>query len=72
MPRTDVAKAGGWRDTATLERCYQQTDEATQMQVFLGAPKLYSEGVLPDEVTPNATPLSVENSQAEDAQREAG
>ena len=72
MPRTDVAKAGGWRDTATLERCYQQADEATQMQVFLEAPKLYSEGVLPDEVTPNATPVSDGRDEGDVPQRQAG
>ena len=72
MPRVDVAKAGGWRDVATLERCYQQADEATQMHVFLEAPKLHSQGMVVGEVTPNATPLSVESGQVEPTQREAG
>ncbi len=44
MPIGDVAAAGGWRDTQTLLRCYQQSDEATLNRVFLEAPKLRSRG----------------------------
>jgi hypothetical protein len=29
----DVAEAGGWLDTRSLEECYQQADEATLLQV---------------------------------------
>lgn len=32
----DVAEAGGWQDTATLVRCYQQPDMATLVEVVLG------------------------------------
>lgn len=28
LPVKDVAEAGGWLDTRSLEQCYQQTDEA--------------------------------------------
>ena len=33
LPDTDVAAAGGWRDTATLRLSYQQTDPATVLKV---------------------------------------
>jgi hypothetical protein len=36
-PVIDVAAAGGWKSTATLQRCYQQPDEATMLSVGLGA-----------------------------------
>ena len=29
LPDVDVAKAGGWRDLATMKRSYQQPDPAT-------------------------------------------
>jgi integrase len=32
----DVAYAGGWKDTTTLLKCYQQPDEETVEQVVLG------------------------------------
>ena len=72
MPRVDVAKAGGWKDVATLESCYQQADEATQLQVFLEAPKLCSQGVQFSEVPPNATPAGGEHDRGERSQRQAG
>jgi integrase len=28
VPDVDVAKAGGWKDTATMKRCYQHSDSA--------------------------------------------
>ena len=31
----DVAAAGGWSDTTSLKRCYQQADEASILQVVL-------------------------------------
>ncbi len=31
----DVAAAGGWTDTATLERCYQHADPHTLEEVVL-------------------------------------
>lgn len=50
------AQAGGWKDTATLLRSYQQADEATVTQVVLTAPKLTATGVQAVEVTPIALP----------------
>ena len=44
MPLKDVAAAGGWRDTATLLKSYQQVDDETVVRVVLEAPKLYAEG----------------------------
>jgi hypothetical protein len=35
LPLGDVAAAGGWRDTETLRRSYQVTDEATIRNVAL-------------------------------------
>ena len=32
LPLKDVAEAGGWLDTRSLEQCYQQADEATLLQ----------------------------------------
>ena len=40
LPVKDVAEAGGWLDTRSLEQCYQQTDEATLLQVVSEPPKL--------------------------------
>jgi len=34
LPLKAVADAGGWKDTATLLTCYQQTDEATLLAVM--------------------------------------
>lgn len=34
LPVTDVAAAGGWKDVATLIRCYQQPDDATLLRVM--------------------------------------
>jgi integrase len=57
LPVKDVATAGGWSDTKTLLRSYQQADEATVTRVVLSAPKLTrrGSGVKP---TPLLTPLS--------------
>jgi hypothetical protein len=30
----DVREAGGWKDVATLQTCYQQADEATVIAVM--------------------------------------
>jgi len=35
LPATDVAEAGGWAGTETLERVYQQADQETMLQVVL-------------------------------------
>jgi 2-polyprenyl-6-methoxyphenol hydroxylase-like FAD-dependent oxidoreductase len=34
MPLTDVAAAGGWKDTETLLTCYQLPDRDTQLAVM--------------------------------------
>lgn len=44
LPVKDVAAAGGWSDTETLLRSYQQADEATVRRVVLSAPKLTERG----------------------------
>lgn len=56
LPLKDVAAAGGWSDTATLLRSYQQSDEATLTHVVLEAPKLTASGSGAAEVTPLVTP----------------
>jgi hypothetical protein len=33
LPDVDVARAGGWRDLATMKRSYQQADAATVLKV---------------------------------------
>ncbi len=45
MPVTDVAAAGGWKETRTLLVSYVQPDAATLLQVVLEAPKLCGDGV---------------------------
>ena len=35
-----VAAAGGWKSTATIQRCYQQPDEGTMLSVVLGGAEL--------------------------------
>lgn len=40
LPHVDVAAAGGWAGVETLQRCYQQADERTMLQVVLGAREL--------------------------------
>jgi integrase len=40
MSPADVARAGGWSTTVTLQRCYQQPDEETMLRVVLGAGEL--------------------------------
>ena len=39
-PDVDVAAAGGWKETSSLKRCYQQADEATMLDVVLGRGEL--------------------------------
>jgi integrase len=38
LPDVDVARAGGWRDLATMKRSYQQADAATVLKVVENAP----------------------------------
>jgi integrase-like protein len=40
LPVADVALAGGWESTETLQRCYQQPDPATILAVVLGGAEL--------------------------------
>ncbi len=40
LSTADVAQAGGWSNVATLQRCYQQPDDATMLEVVLGAGEL--------------------------------
>jgi hypothetical protein len=40
LPVADVAAAGGWESTVTLQRCYQQPDPATILAVVLGGAEL--------------------------------
>jgi hypothetical protein len=57
MPLKDVAAAGGWRDTTTLLKSYQQVDDETLVQVVLEAPKLYANGAEGErKVAPFPTP----------------
>lgn len=44
MSAQDVAYAGGWKDTATLERVYQQADPETTERVVLGGRDLRTAG----------------------------
>ena len=36
----DVAAAGGWKELECLLQCYQQTDEATMLEVVSSGGKL--------------------------------
>ena len=40
MPDVDVAAAGGWKETTSLKRAYQQADQDTTLKVVMGAGKL--------------------------------
>jgi integrase len=40
LPVADVAQAGGWESTETLQRCYQQPDPATILAVVLSGAEL--------------------------------
>jgi integrase len=55
MPLKDVARAGGWKDTRTLE-LYQQVDEETLRRVVCAAPKLTSRGLEKQEILPQKLP----------------
>ncbi len=64
MPLKDVAAAGGWKDTTTLLKSYQQVDDETLLQVVLAAPKLYANGTEGErKVTPLPTPPEPEGEQ---------
>ncbi len=72
MPVKDVAAAGGWSDTATLLKSYQQSDEATLTQVVLEAPKLRANGAGGTEVTPLLTPPHPVTQAGDKTQRQTG
>ena len=40
LPDVDVAMAGGWKETTSLKRAYQQADQATMLSVVLEAKEL--------------------------------
>jgi hypothetical protein len=40
QPAPDVAAAGGWKDVATMIRCYQQADDATLLEVMSHSKKI--------------------------------
>lgn len=40
LPDVDVAASGGWKNAITLKQAYQQADQATLLQVVLGAGEL--------------------------------
>ncbi len=40
LPDVDVAAAGGWKETTSLKRAYQQADQDTMLEVVMGAGKL--------------------------------
>jgi len=40
LPDVDVAAAGGWKETTSLKRAYQQADPETMLSVVLGAGEL--------------------------------
>lgn len=40
LPDVDVAAAGGWKETTSLKRAYQQADSETMLKVVLGAGEL--------------------------------
>jgi hypothetical protein len=40
LPDVDVAAAGGWKETTSLKRAYQQIDQETMLSVVLGAGEL--------------------------------
>ena len=40
LPDTDVAAAGGWKNTVSLKAAYQQADEATMLKVVPEAGEL--------------------------------
>lgn len=41
LPITDVAAAGGWKDTETLLTCYQQADTQTLLAVMAEERKVH-------------------------------
>ena len=46
LPVTDVALAGGWKDTSTLLTCYTQPDDATLLEVLNEPRKVHESGVM--------------------------
>jgi hypothetical protein len=40
LPAADVAAAGGWKDLATMIRCYQFPDDATLLEVMPHSKKI--------------------------------
>jgi hypothetical protein len=44
-PLKDVAETGGWKDTQTLLRCYQQPDSETLFAVMSETRKVREQGI---------------------------
>jgi hypothetical protein len=65
LPLKDVAEAGGWLDTRSLELCYQQADEVTLFQVVSEPRKLR-------ETIPETIPPVAESTTARQRQNVAG
>lgn len=57
LPDVDTAKAGGWRDRATIRRSYQQADPATTYKVVENAPASPTSDT-GDSRAPVTTPLT--------------
>ena len=53
LPLKDVAEAGGWLDTRSLENCYQQVDEETLLRVVSEPRKLRE--TIPQTIPPSRT-----------------
>jgi len=47
LPAADVAAAGGWRDAATMIRCYQMPDDATLLEVMSHSKKIVERAKVP-------------------------
>ena len=45
LPITDVAAAGGWKDTETLLTCYQQADMQTLLAVMAEERKVHEQHI---------------------------
>lgn len=45
IPLRDLARPGGWKDPATILKCYQKPDEATQRAALAQRPTLRASGL---------------------------
>ena len=63
LPDVDVAKAGGWRDLATMKRSYQQPDPATVLRAIENAPSTAADGRSGADSSSNGPTLGPPDSQ---------